>query len=181
MGKILVIDNSSYYLPKLKELLKDHNYEVLNYKEVKFEDANKFTHIILSGGPLDFDLDKIKEEVKIILESDKPILGICYAHQIICKLFGSELIKLENPRKGNIQINIISKQDLFNELPDKVEFYEDHKYRATNLGKDLLVLAESEDGIEIIKHKNKPIYGIQFHPEVSGTQGKKLVENFLGL
>lgn len=75
MKKILIIDHETSFMKYLKELLKDHNYKIINYKDIKFGDVRDFTHIILTGGQIDLDLDLCKEEVKIIKKFKQTYFG----------------------------------------------------------------------------------------------------------
>lgn len=95
-------------------------------------------------------------------------------------MFGAELHKLDIHRKGPFTINVLKKDRIFEGLKDTLNIYEYHRYSMKNFDEHLVLLAESIDGAEIIKHKDKNIYGFQFHPEAS-EDGKILVENFLNL
>ena len=59
---------------------------------------------------------------------------------------------------------------------EEVFVYESHRFVVDKVSEDIEILATSNDGIEFFKHKNKPIYGLQFHPEmfVDKTQGKEI-------
>ncbi|MEI6144754.1 MAG: gamma-glutamyl-gamma-aminobutyrate hydrolase family protein, partial [Candidatus Berkelbacteria bacterium] len=64
-----------------------------------------------------------------------------------------------------------------------LKVYESHRWIVKKVGEDLLALAKSEDGIEVIKHKNRLIYGVQFHPEMlaDDTCDQTIIKNFLTL
>lgn len=180
MVKILVVNNGTAYLKEIKNSLNSFEYFVIDFRDLDFKKTKKFTHIILSGGKEKLDFDKFKEQIKIINKLNKPILGICFGYQLISKNFKSEIEKMPKYRKGKLKIKIIKKDKIFKNLKNKIEIYHDHGYNAKNIKKNLIVLAKSKDGGEIIKHKTKKIYGFQFHPEKS-RDGLKLIKNFITL
>lgn len=175
--KILIINNNTNYLKEIKDTFDKFNYEIINFEKIKYKDAEKFTHIILTGGKEKLDFERFKEIIKIIKNSDKPLLGICFGHQLICKFFGTKIKKIKH-RKGNLKIKKIREDKIFKDLGDEIKIYENHEYVIKNIPKEMISLAESIDGNEIIKHKLKKIYGFQFHPEKT-KDGKKLIKNFI--
>ncbi len=179
--KVLILNNNTSFLEELIEMLGNFKYEVINFKDFKERDAEKFSHIILTGGNEKLDLDFFSEEKKLIENSKKPILGICFGHQLIAKIFGGKPIKLNSKKKGNFDVNLIKKDILFNDLKEKINVYFSSFYSMKNLGKDLIVLGKSNSGIEIIKHKDRNLYGTQFHPEIKSQDGEKIINNFLKL
>lgn len=133
--------------------------------------------IILGGGPSIENIGNCKE---IIENANVPILGICLGHQIIADVFGGETKSAELESYAQIEINILEPAGLFDEMGDKIKVWASHKDEVVTLPDDFDILADSEMcSIEAMKHKSKPIYGIQFHPEVQHTpQGGELFENF---
>ena len=179
MKKILIINNKTSYLNEIKKTIGTTNYKIINFKEIRLVEADKFSHIILTGGNKKIDHKIFKEEVKIIKKSKKPILGICFGHQLICSIFGGKTYKLAKKRRGKLKISIVLKDEIFKKMPKNIIVYEDHTHVSKGFNKNLTLLATSEDGVEIIKHKNKRIYGFQFHPEIEFPHTKRLIKNFL--
>ena len=114
-----------------------------------------------------------------------PILGICLGHQAIGYSFGAKIDKSgKNYAWENFQNSVISQKQLFQSLPQQLEVM---RYHSLIIKKDTLpahfeVLATSIDDDEImaIKHREYPLYGMQFHPESIGTgAGKQILKNFL--
>jgi len=176
--KILIIDNNTSFLKKIMNSLGDVRYEVINFKNFREEDAERFTHIILSGGKEKLDLNLFNEEKKLIENSEKPILGICFGYQLIAKIFGGKPVKMDSEKRGYFGVNLIKKDVLFDGLKEKINVYFFNLYSMKNFREKLDVLGKSEFGDEIIKHRGKKLYGVQFHPEV-GSEGKKIIKNFL--
>ena len=180
--KILVVDNETGAMKDIKESLKGEEIKIIHFEKFKLEQAEGFTHIILTGGDYWVNLRKFSEEVKLIRNSQTPILGICYGMQLIAKSFESDLKILKKLNKGNTDVKILKENELFEKIPKEIKVFEYRQYAINNLGKNLKILAESEYGIEVIKHKTKKIWGVQFHPEVifeNQKVGRKIIKNFL--
>ena len=135
--------------------------------------------IILSGSPLSApDLDHSK--LKPILSGKIPVLGICYGHQLLAYMLGGTITK--GPGEyGKTLVKIVKKDKLFENWNQEEVVWMSHQDRVEVLPETLEVLAISENNIiAAFKVKNKPIYGVQFHPEVSHTpKGLLLLRNFL--
>ncbi len=180
--RVLIIDNETAFIKQLESLFQRINHKIINYKEVALEEIKRYSHIILSGGHTKITPREFKKELKVIKHTTIPLLGICLGHQLICHAFGARLEKLKNREVGIIPIEIIQKDLIFKGIKRmNIQAYENHIYSVHKLGKNLIPLAKSKDGYEIIRHKNKTIYGFQFHPEMftNKTSGTCLVKNFL--
>jgi len=181
--RILIIDNDTKALRNLEKVLKGRDFKIMNFRNFKKGQENRFTHIILTGGDHWVNLRKFSEEVKLIRNPPVPILGICYGMQLIGRSFKSTLIDLDRWIKGNKKVNL-RKDKLFKNLPEKVSVFEYRGYALSKAGKDIKVIATSDEGIEAIKHKSLSVWGVQFHPEVKiegKNYGEKIINNFLSL
>ena len=187
---IIIVNNDSESIPELIEILTKLKikYKIINRDSVYKEGGKeKISGIILSGGGLSIDknilLKNIRADLFSLLEFKVPILGICLGHEIICEVFGGEVIKLKKPSFSKaLKININDKSDLFKNFPDKIKVYEHHTRYVRNLPINFVVTASSErDKIESFSNKKKKIYGVQFHPELSGEYGEKVIRNFLDI
>ncbi len=136
--------------------------------------------IILGGGP---SIDRIGNCEEIIKQMDVPILGICLGHQIIANVFGGETKSAEIESYAQIDLNIEKQIGIFEDVGDSLKVWASHKDEVITLPDDFEILASSTKcAIEAMKHKNKDIYGIQFHPEVQHTpRGGEIFENFYKL
>lgn len=181
--KILIIDNGSRYLDKLKLLVSGHDFHVTNYSQIAPTGYSSYDLIILSGGHTisvmghDFEFAK---EIELIQNSPTPILGICLGFELVSHSYGATLHKMISKEKSIIQIKLLNPDPLFENL-SQLNVFESHRWVIDNAGDNLLPLAASLDGIEIIRHRHKLIYGFQFHPEMftEVTQGDELFANFL--
>ena len=138
-------------------------------------------------------IEKYQVEMKIIREYEKPILGICYGLQLIACAFGFEITAINNPdinieNEKSLILNINPKIELFPK--DQIHVYESHLEEIKFIPRftDVFNIYASSPTckIQIIKHKSRQIFGIQFHPEypddpLSFEDGIKLMQNFVSL
>ncbi len=183
--KILVVNNHSKHIEELLNKLNEVDSITINFEDLKYKDYDDYDAIILSGGSSFSVIDHKKEyskELKLIKNCKQPILGICLGFELINFAFGEKLEKLEESANGSIPIKLIFKDPLFDSLPKEFNVYEAHRWVVTK-NKNLIALAESKYGIEAVKHPEKKIYGVQFHPEVfvEKNHAEKILRNFLNI
>lgn len=186
--KVVVIDNYDSFTYNLVHLLKDLGADVTVFRNDQFrlEQLESFDKIVLSPGP------GIPSEAGLLLDvireyaTRKPILGVCLGHQAIGESFGARLENLDDVFHGvATDATIFSDSTLFKGLPRRITVGRYHSWVVSKEGlpESLEVLAESDEGqIMALRHRELPVYGIQFHPEsVLTPSGKEIVENFLKL
>jgi GMP synthase (glutamine-hydrolysing) len=183
--KIALIELGSIHLNELIDLLNKYDLNIFNGLNVSIKDVEEYNLVIISGGhnvtPVaEIHDDYLKNLKEIIRNSDKPIIGICYGLQLIAATFGASLKKLIHKKKGILEINLINEHEIFKGIKS-FTVYEGHEYAVAEMSKELVAYAKSKDGIEIIKHKYKEIWGMQFHPEVftDKTLGDEIFKNLL--
>ncbi|RUM88829.1 MAG: GMP synthase (glutamine-hydrolyzing) [Thermodesulfatator sp.] len=140
--------------------------------------------IILSGGPAsvyDEDAPAISRE---IFELGIPILGICYGMQFTTMLFGGRVEKSDHREYGHAKLIIDDPNELFHGLADKAighQVWMSHGDRVEELAPGFRVIAHSAScPVAAMAHETRPIYGVQFHPEVAHTEiGRDVLSNFL--
>jgi anthranilate synthase component 2 len=118
----------------------------------------------------------------IIRGSEVPLLGVCLGHQAIAVAFGGEVSHSPSgPLHGKTSPIHHNGNGIYQDLPNPLVGGRYHSLAIKKLPQELEVTARTEDGIIMgIKHKHRPIYGLQFHPEsVLTPDGLKIVENFL--
>jgi len=180
--KIAVIDNGTSLLSTLEHLLVGNEYEIVTLSEID-EISPKFDLIILSGSKstsLLSHLNVFEKEMDLIRTTEIPVLGICLGFELIAYAFKSSLQKIPAREKGIISIEVMTRDKIFEDL-NILSVYECHRWVVSKLPDCLEAMAKSEDGIEIIRHKEKKIYGFQFHPEMfrSHTDGAFVFRNLL--
>jgi len=184
MEKLIgIIDCGTLWLKEIeKNLTKlDKSFKVIKLANIKKCDFGKFSGIIISGAPILLTKAKTQKYVelfKFIKIVKVPVLGICFGHQIMGLVYGA---KIDIGKKINKkeQIEITKREKLFWGVKDKNLFRENHCEFIT-LPNNFFLLAKSKSCCnEAMKHKKKKLYGIQFHPEMSGDSGEKLLKNFI--
>jgi GMP synthase (glutamine-hydrolysing) len=180
---ILIVDNETIRLKELISLLKNHKIQIKKRDEINSVDFSNIDLVILSGGSnlsIINNEDKYQQEIELIRNSNIPIIGICLGFQLIAYVYGSNLIKMDSKYKKIIDIKIIENNDIFNKLPN-FKVYEAHRWKIDKAPENFIVLAESDECIQVIKHKNREIYGFQFHPEmlVDKTCGDEIFYNLI--
>jgi len=136
---------------------------------------------ILSGGPASVSGGTDFGPSQAILDSGVPVLGICFGHQLIAHLFGGEVKEGEVGEYAEVEIEVLEENDLFKGLPKTLKVWASHRDEVASVPEELTILAKSSTcPAEALKHKTKPVYGVQFHPEVEHTpEGPKILKNFL--
>jgi GMP synthase (glutamine-hydrolysing) len=101
----------------------------------------------------------------------------------MARFFDGKVKPAENPEYGKVELEIVKKDNLFEDVPEKSIVWESHNDEVIELPKDFIHLASSKDcKIQAMKHNNRLFYGLQFHPEVEHTQyGEKIFKNFVKL
>jgi anthranilate synthase component II len=185
---IILIDHYDSFTYNLYQLLGELGEEihVIRYDRYRLEEIKKWNPkaIVLSPGPGNPEdilqtLDLIKTYYQTI-----PILGICLGHQAIGYAFGSTITRASQIKHGKTSsINHIGNL-LFSNLPQQIEVMRYHSLviekESLSLGFETLATSMDDGEIMAIKHKEYPLFGMQFHPESIGTKyGKQIVINFL--
>lgn len=189
---VLLIDNYdsfSYNLVQLIGELTDGNIKVVRNDEVTIDEIRKMNpeSIILSPGPGKPEDAGICEDVVRQLKDEYPILGVCLGHQSICEVFGAKVTYAKQLMHGKqSEMTILKEDPIFEGLGESFKGARYHSLSAdrNTIPNQLEVIAIDEKDGEVmaVKHKEYPIYGLQFHPEsVLTPEGKKLVNNFLKL
>ena len=189
---VLLIDNYdsfSYNLVQLIGELTDGNIKVVRNDEITIDEIRKMNpeSIILSPGPGKPEDAGICENVVRQLKDEYPILGVCLGHQSICEVFGAKVTYAKQLMHGKqSEMTILKEDPIFEGLGESFKGARYHSLSAdrNTIPDELEVIAiDGKDGeVMAVKHKEYPIYGLQFHPEsVMTPEGKKLVNNFLKL
>ncbi len=183
--KIIILDFGSQYTQLIARAVREANVycEILPYLKPFSIDAS-LKGVILSGSPFSVnDQDAPQVDVAAFVK-DVPVLGVCYGAQLTAKLFGGRVDKSNKREFGRAKLQIRQPDAIFNEVMDLSQVWMSHSDSISQLpaGFDLLAITESIP-IAAFKqktHDTRPLYGIQFHPEVyHSTEGKKILKNFL--
>ena len=186
---ILVIDNYDsftynlvHYIGELGEEVSVKRNDEVTLQDIALLNPKK---IVISPGPCTPYEAGIS--IDLIKASSVPILGVCLGHQSIGAAFGGTIIKAPEIFHGKLSEIIHNNKGLFKGIDNP---YSVVRYHSLIIEKDSLpdelqitsVLKDNPDIIMAVQHKERPIYGVQFHPESIETDfGKKLIQNFLTL
>ena len=174
---ILLLNNNTKHKDALLTALNGHNIETVFYHPgLKINDQNKDLVVLSGGGGEGNEINDAgpsgdlwyQDEMEYVLSSNKPIIGICMGFEVICRAYGDKVVELDETIQGFKQLKTtdIGKKQIGK---SKIKQYEAHKFAVKTLkSKEFDVLAESSAGVEVIRHKTKPIFATQFHPEISG-------------
>lgn len=137
--------------------------------------------LILSGGPASVYDAGAPQVDPGIFELGIPVLGICYGMQAECRALGCDVKPSRSREFGHTRMQSVGNNPLFAGLPESFTVWMSHGDRVENLAENFIVLAETDDCPNAaIKHREREIYGLQFHPEVTHTQhGEHLLGNFI--
>lgn len=184
---ILLIDNYDSFSYNLYQLIGgiDPDIRVVR-NDVSLQEVTALSpsHIILSPGPGRPADAGICE--KVVAELNVPILGVCLGHQAICEAFGAEITYAKQLMHGKKSTALLEAESrLFKGLGESIEVARYHSLAAKEdtLPACLKVTARTADGeIMAVEHTEKPIFGVQFHPEsILTEQGRRIAENFLAV
>ncbi len=179
---MLIIDNYdsfTYNLVQYFKILGENPIVVKNDEPLPEVD---FKRIVISPGFGNPDNSGVSMEVLKKYYNEKPILGVCLGHQCIAKFFGANIIKAKEPMHGKVSQVFHSGEGIFKGLQQGFNATRYHSLVVdeASLPESLEVIARSNDVIMALKHRNLPIYGVQFHPEAILTEcGLELLDNFL--
>ena len=142
----------------------------------------KPTGIILSGGPNSVYGENVPLADRALFDI-APVLGICYGMQLIAHLEGARVIRTDKREYGRAETKVIEANGLFaGFVPgETLTTWMSHGDHIDEPPKGYAVLAESaRNPISAFRNLSRPIYGVQFHPEVAHTpRGAELISNFL--
>ncbi|HYE98052.1 MAG TPA: glutamine-hydrolyzing GMP synthase, partial [Planctomycetota bacterium] len=137
--------------------------------------------IILSGGPASVYQRRAPTCDPKIFELGVPILGICYGMQLGAKLLGSKVGAAADREYGRTELSVRNGDKLFRGVPNDTQVWMSHGDKVEANTKDFDVLASTKNcQYAAVRHKKRPFYGVQFHPEVHHTPfGSQILRNFL--
>jgi GMP synthase (glutamine-hydrolysing) len=136
--------------------------------------------IVLSGGPASVFEEGAPRLPEGILELGVPVLGICYGMQLLVQELGGQVEPAGAREYGRAELRVERDDPLFEGIPRTSVAWMSHGDRAARLPAGFDVVATSENSVAAIRHGSRPLYGVQFHPEVAHTeQGEPILRNFL--
>ena len=141
--------------------------------------------VILSGGPASvYDTDAPQPHpgvLELLTSGSPPVLGICYGMGILNRAFGGEVARSERKEFGPADIRVVRMDPFFALGGRSTRVWMSHGDRMASIPREMETLATSENSPHAaFRHRTRPIYGVQFHPEVTHTaDGREMLRNFV--
>ena len=196
---IAIIDYGAGNLNSIQKALEFVGEETVILEEGKQEDVDKYSGLVLPGvGAFPGAMKRLQEGnfiefIEKFVAAGKPFLGVCLGMQLLFEwgfedqktaglgLLKGNIVRMETeykiPHMGWNQLQIIKNDPLFNGLPENPHFYFVHSYQLAELTSDVLASVGYGTTVPAVVRQDNVI-GFQFHPEKSGDNGIKLLENF---
>jgi anthranilate synthase/aminodeoxychorismate synthase-like glutamine amidotransferase len=188
---ILVIDNYDSFTYNLVQYLGDLGAEVhvRRNDQVSVDEVGELrpSAIVLSPGPCTPSEAGVTVPVVRRWGAEIPTLGVCLGHQAIGEAYGGHVVRARRVMHGKTSRILHEGTGLFAGLPSPLEVMRYHSLIVddASLPESLEVLARaSDDATEIhaVRHRQYPVWGVQFHPEsILTSGGKQILKNFLAL
>ena len=185
---ILFLDNYDSFTYNLVQYLGEMNpdLKVVRNDKITPEEviALKPTHVVVSPGPCTPAEAGISIDLIRKIPASIPLLGVCLGHQAIGEAFGGTVLRAPEPLHGKTSTVENDQHGLFAGLPKTFTATRYHSLivERASLPEELEVTANTGAIIMGLKHKSRPIYGLQFHPESILTEhGKDMLKNFLAV
>lgn len=182
---VAVVDFGGQYSHLIARRVREHGV----YSRIVPPDADLLRMgplaVIFSGGPFSVYEEGAPrvpgELVESMVDEGVPVLGICYGHQLLAQLVGGRVEVGESGEYGVSVMEVLEEDEIFHGTPRRQRVWMSHRDRVAELPGDYRVLARtSYTGIAAYRHREAPLYGLQFHPEVRHTEhGHRILGNFL--
>ena len=184
---ILMIDNYDSFTYNLVQYLGElgQNIKVVRNDKIAIEAIMRLEpkRIVISPGPGRPEDAGISCEVIKEFAGKIPILGVCLGHQAIGYVYGEKIINAKKLMHGKISLIYHNQKAIFRGIPNPFEATRYHSLivERKSLPRCLEIIAwTKDDEIMALKHKNYPVWGVQFHPEsILTNAGKDILANFL--
>jgi GMP synthase (glutamine-hydrolysing) len=137
--------------------------------------------IILSGGPSSVYEAGAPRCDPALFALGIPVLGICYGMQLACDALGGHVGRAEAREYGRAACDVTTADPIFAGVPVHTEVWMSHGDQVDTVAADFLPLARTATcPVAAVRHRTLPVYGFQFHPEVTHTPaGGRMLANFL--
>jgi GMP synthase (glutamine-hydrolysing) len=182
--KILVIDFGSQYAQLIARRVREQNVycEIIRHDLPAASIAAKAPKgIILSGGPSSVYEPNAPKCDPELFRLGIPVLGICYGMQLACQALGAQVSNSPSREFGRATLSIDCSEGLLAGLPPRMDVWMSHGDQVAESSPDFLSLGKTSTcPVAAVQHRKLPIYGLQFHPEVTHTPlGNTILHNFL--
>jgi para-aminobenzoate synthetase component 2 len=188
-GVVLVIDNYDSFTYNLVQYLGELKVDlaVRRNDQISLDQIGdlKPERILVSPGPCSPRESGLSNDIVRTFGPKVPLLGVCLGHQCIGYTFGGEVVVNYRIMHGKTSLIRHNGKELFQDMPNPFAATRYHSLviKRETLPACLEVTAETEEGeIMGVRHKEYPIWGVQFHPESILTEsGRQILKNFLAM
>ncbi len=182
MEKIAVLDSGGQYCHLIARKVRELGvYAEILPVGAALSTLEQCKGVVLSGGPASVFAAESPQPVGGLFQLDKPMLGICYGHQLMARYLGGTVERGAAHEFGSADLRIRKQAGLFAGLADRQRVWMSHGDHVSELPPGFAALADTRQcGIAAMAHLERRLYGIQFHPEVAHTpNGSRMLRNFL--
>lgn len=191
MVRVLAVNNypTRERFEKLAKSIEDNGaaVEAIDWNESSVSKFNSGDGVALSGSPDMMSDPKVQEkyqkEIEALRDSSVPVLGVCFGHQMMAHAFGSEVVKDRTRVQGMVKTTVLVGDPLFKGLPKELMLLESRWEVVRSLPPGFQLVAKSATSeIAAMRHRSRPLVGVQFHPErytKENPEGFMVVGNFL--
>jgi GMP synthase (glutamine-hydrolysing) len=185
---ILILDFGSQYTQLIARRVREmHVYCEIHPFDLPLEAIKRLAPegIILSGGPASVYAADAPQPAPAVLELLKtgtpPVLGICYGMNVLNRAFGGEVVRATRKEFGPADIRITRFDPLLALGGRSTRVWMSHGDQMTSIPEEFDTLAASDNSpYAAFRHRERPIYGLQFHPEVThSVDGREILRNFV--
>ncbi|MBM4093929.1 MAG: glutamine-hydrolyzing GMP synthase [Planctomycetes bacterium] len=182
--RVLVLDFGSQYAQLIARRVREQHVfcEIVRH-DLPVEQIQKHAPrgLILSGGPSSVYDRAAPTCDERLFHMGVPVLGICYGMQLACQALGGNVDRSEAREYGPRRCQVLAACELFAGIPEALDVWMSHGDQVARVSDDFVPLARTATcPIAAVKHVRLPIYGLQFHPEVTHTPlGGMILRNFL--
>lgn len=185
--KVLFIDNFDSFTYNLVDDFCKRNCRAKVYRaDTGLEELQQVAYdfnpdlLVISPGPGTPDTAGVSLEVVGYFKDKLPIFGVCLGHQVIVQYFGGKVGHAPKPMHGKPSRVTHNEQDIFEGIENPLQAGRYHSLCALELPEVLEKTAEYKTVVMGTRHKELPIFGVQFHPEsILTPAGGKVIENVL--
>jgi GMP synthase (glutamine-hydrolysing) len=182
--RVLVFDFGSQYGQLIARRVREQNVfcQIVRHDLAAARVAElKPRGLIFSGGPASVYGANAPRCDPQLFDLGIPVLGICYGMQLACHTLGAEVKPAPSREFGRAHCRILEADGLFAGVPQETIVWMSHGDQVQTVSGEFISLAETETcPVAAVRHRTRPVFGLQFHPEVSHTPcGSRILHNFL--